>query len=57
MLELPRRCEYIRKFRHELEQRNLISKETSVTLWMLTIKCAKKIINENQNKIIKKNET
>lgn len=54
MLELPRRCEYIRKFRYELEQRNLISKETSAALWMLTIKCAKKIINENQNKIIEK---
>ena len=41
METLPKKCEYIRKFRYFLEKKELISKETSAELWMLTIKCAK----------------
>ena len=41
METLPKKCEYIRKFRYFLEKKELISEETSSELWMLTIKCAK----------------
>ena len=47
METLPRKCEYIRKFRYFLTYRGLISKETSADLWSLTVKCAK---NEIENK-------
>ena len=41
METLPKRCEYIRKFRFFLNKHGLISKETNGDLWVLTIKCAK----------------
>lgn len=41
METLPKKCEYIRKFRYFLKKKELISKEINAELWMLTIKCAK----------------
>lgn len=41
METLPERCEYIRKFRYFLDNHELVSRETSAELWMLTVKCAK----------------
>ena len=41
METLPKKCEYIRKFRFFLNKHGLISKEINMELWMSTIKCAK----------------
>lgn len=41
METLPKKCEYIRKFRFFLNKHAFISKEINAELWMLTIKCAK----------------
>ena len=49
METLPKKCEYIRKFRYFLNNYELISKETNADLWVLTVKCVKNEI-ENKNK-------
>ena len=53
METLPKKCEYIRRFRYFLDNYELISREISAELWVLTVKCAK---NEIENKNKKKNQ-